>query len=387
MSGPDQQPTAGAPETSGTQVSGRRAHVPGGWWVGVVGAWGGGRLMVRTSVMVSPSLAKLVPSAIPLGPDLRWRAWDALWYERMLTLGWGHIAPESYRFFPGYPLAAEPLSHIFGSLLALFAVTWLTALAGIALAGELTKRVTGDESLALRVMILTGLFPAAMALVLPYSEGLALTLVAATLLALLDQRWEWVAALSLLASVVRPTGVLLVVPVVIELWRAWPNGTSRSRAAMLSAVAAPVVGLAGVFAWVGIASGDWGLPLTVQRQIRGGFLDPVRAVAQLPGEILGGNLSDGVNLLFVVVLVVGAIGMWRLPMPTSLRAFGVVTLLVALSAHNIDSLGRYGMVTTPLIIGLCAWLDRRWAYAAAVSVSALGLAAMTLTSQWGLVVP
>jgi hypothetical protein len=49
--------------------------------------------------------------------------------------------------------------------------------------------------------------------------------------------------------------------------------------------------------------------------------------------------------------------MWRVTLPASLRAFGIVSLS-ALSANNIDSIGRHGMVTTPLIIGLCARLDR-----------------------------
>ena len=58
---------------------------------------------------------------------------------------------------------------------------------------------------------------------------------------------------------------------------------------------------------VGVAADDWGLPLSVQRQIRGGFLDPVRAVAQLPGQIVDGELSEGVNLIFVAVLVTSVI--------------------------------------------------------------------------------
>ncbi|MEZ5382057.1 MAG: hypothetical protein R2754_09725 [Microthrixaceae bacterium] len=358
-----------------------------GWWLTLLGSWLAGRALVGAGVALAPTLSDRVASAQPRVLDLHWWAWDASWYDRLTGEGWAVLGPESYRFFPGYPLAAEPLAAPFGHRLALFTVTWLGALAGIALAGELARRVTANEALARKVMVLTGVFPAALALVMPYSEGLALALVAAALLALVDRRWWLLAALGLAASVVRPTGVLLVAPVAIEAWRAWPQASARTRAALAAALAGPVVGLAAVFAWVGAASGDWGLPFTVQRQIRGGFLDPVRGVLQLPGEIADGNLSDAVNLAFVVVLVLGAVGMWRVAMPTSLRAFGVLTLVVALSANNIDSLGRYGLVTTPLIVGLAAWLDRRWVYAGAVAGSALALVAMTLTTQWGLVVP
>ncbi|MCB1029210.1 MAG: hypothetical protein KDB24_15780, partial [Microthrixaceae bacterium] len=317
----------------------------------------------------------------------RWWAWDASWYDRMTGEGWAILGPESYRFFPGYPLAAEPLAVPFGHRFSLFAVSWAAALVGIALAGELTRRATGDELLARRVMVLTGIFPAALSLVMPYSEPLALVLIGGALLALLDRRWVWVAGLSLLASVVRPTGVLLAAPIAVEAWRAWSASSTRARAAIVAALAAPAVGLAAVFAWVGVAADDWGLPLSVQRQIRGGFLDPVRAVGQLPGEIAGGNLSDGVNLVFVLLLVAGAVGMWRVTMPDSLRLFGIVSLLVALSANNIDSLGRYGLVTTPLVVGLVAWLPGRRSMGAAIVVSAIGLVLMTVTSQWGLVVP
>ena len=165
------------------------------WWLTILGTWAAGRLIVLISILLSPRLATFVPKAVPLGMDLRWRAWDALWYERMLTLGWDGVSPEGYRFFPGYPLTAEPLAILFGSLVALFMVNWLTALGGIALAGELTKRTTNDDALARRVIVLTGIFPAAMALVLPYSEGLALLLIAAALISLLGHRWRWVTAL------------------------------------------------------------------------------------------------------------------------------------------------------------------------------------------------
>lgn len=357
------------------------------WWLTLFGAWAAGRVLVALGVLAASQLADRVDTAQPSVLALRWWAWDASWYDRLTGEGWAALGSEGYRFFPGYPLAAEPLATVFGHRFALFAVSWLGALVGIALAGELTRRATADEALARRVMLLTGIFPAALALVMPYSEGLALTLVAAALLALLDRRWVWVAALALLASVVRPTGVLLVAPIAIEAWRAWSGSPVRARAGMLAALAAPVVGLAGVFAWVGVAADDWGLPLSVQRQIRGGFLDPARAVAQLPGQIADGQLSEGVNLIFVVIFIAGAIGMWRVAMPASLRAFGVVSLIVALSANNIDSIGRYGMVTTPLIIGLAAWLPGRRATAGAVAVCAAGLVLMTMTTQWGLVVP
>jgi len=357
------------------------------WWLTLVGAWVAGRVLVALGVLGAAQFADRVDTAQSSVLAMRWWAWDAGWYDRLTGEGWAVLGAEGYRFFPGYPLAAEPLATVFGHRFALFAVSWMGALTGIALAGELTRRATDDEALARRVMVITGVFPAALALVMPYSEGLALTLVAAALLALLHRRWAWVTVLALLASVVRPTGVLLVVPIAIEAWRAWSRSPSRARAGMLAALAAPVVGLAAVFAWVGVAADDWGLPLSVQRQIRGGFLDPVRAVAQLPGQIVDGELSEGVNLIFVAIFIVGAIGMWRVVLPASLRAFGVVSLVVALSANNIDSIGRYGMVTTPLIIGLCAWLDRRWVYAGALAISTSGLVAMTLAAQWSLVVP
>ncbi len=357
------------------------------WWFTLLGSWVAGRALVTIGVFAAAQLAGRVDTSQPNVLALRWWAWDASWYDRLTGEGWAVLGSEGYRFFPGYPLAAEPLATVFGHRFALFAVSWVGALAGIALAGELTRRATDDEALARRVMLLTGMFPAALALVMPYSEGLALTLVAGALLALLDRRWAWVAVLAVLASVVRPTGVLLVAPIAIEAWRAWPHSPGRERVGMVAALAAPAIGLVAVFAWVGVAADDWGLPLSVQRQIRGGFLDPVRAVAQLPGQIADGKLSEGVNLIFVVVFIAGAIGMWRVVMPASLRAFGVVSLIVALSANNIDSIGRYGMVTTPLIIGLAAWLPGRRATIGAVAVCATGLVLMTMTTQWGLVVP
>ena len=141
------------------------------WWFTLLGAWVAGRVLVTVGVLLAERFVDRVDTAQPSVLALRWWAWDASWYDRLTGEGWAALGSEGYRFFPGYPLAAEPLAAVFGHRFALFAISWLGALVGIALAGELTRRATDDEALSRRVMLITGIFPAALALVSPASRG------------------------------------------------------------------------------------------------------------------------------------------------------------------------------------------------------------------------
>ena len=110
------------------------------------------------------------------------------------------------------------------------ALVYLTALAA------LTRRETGDESAARRVVWLAALAPGAVALALPYTEALAGALAVGMFVALRSRTLWAAAACGFLSGLARPTGILLAAPAAIELLR--PDGTGRWTARCLT-VASP----------------------------------------------------------------------------------------------------------------------------------------------------
>src|SRR5206468_2888017 len=148
-------------------------------------------------------------------------SWDADWYRRIATHGYGGLPQRTLRFFPLHPLLGKILSlplagHVDWALL-------LIANAFALVLGALVHRLVmvekDDSRLAARAAWLIALSPPAFVLVMGYSEPLALSLAVACFLALRSQHWGWAAAAGLLAALTRPVGVLLMIPALVEAGR------------------------------------------------------------------------------------------------------------------------------------------------------------------------
>ena len=94
-----------------------------------------------------------------------------------------------------------------------------------------------------------------------YAEGALLLCTTVTILAIRSGRWWWAAAAGLVAGAVRPVGLLLIVPVVIEKRTAVAErrGRSRRSASRLAAVIAPAVGVGG-YIWPARSAAPSGTP-------------------------------------------------------------------------------------------------------------------------------
>ncbi|CAN5551352.1 hypothetical protein BH10ACT3_BH10ACT3_17880 [soil metagenome] len=273
--------------------------------------------------------------------------WDGTYY-RAIAEHWYHgIGEDSARFFPVYPALAKALGPVFGghtdwallfiSNVGAFLGAWILwrlavevcstpassgisagtsagpAGSGVGDAGWWTRfwatgpgswspgldsvraRGVGDRS-----AWLVAIFPSAFVLCFAYSEGLALVLVAATLLALHRRQFVIAGLLALVASAARPVGGVLLVPIVIELIRFRPRTKLWD---WIVGLGGPVAGLVLAMSWIERATGDLLLPVRLQRELRGGFQDPVTRVLEPIGELFKGNFRDTYNLGFMVVLI------------------------------------------------------------------------------------
>ncbi len=318
--------------------------------------------------------------------------WDAGWYESIARHGYGSSGLQSVRFFPLYPFAARVLGWVPGIGVgpALLLLANLCALGAMAALVVLVRSDLGEAALARRSVWLLALAPSAYSLVLGYADAALLLCAIVTLLAARKGRWWWAAAVGLLAGGLRPLGMLLVVPVLLEAWRTRREPRSPLRwGATGAAAVAPLAGVAAYLGWVRAQFGDAWLPLRVQQQ--GGHRGPLaapfaamwhNASSVLHGHHLGSALHIPWVLLCVALLVVA-----YAKLPVSYAALATVVLAVSLTSSNLDSFERYALGAFPLVVAASTLTSRRWIEVAVLVASGAAMAGYAFLAFVGVVVP
>ena len=361
----------------------RRLVVPAvvGWvWARICVGVG---FVIANRLTPDPALAAKEDFPLPRGL----MSWDAFFYERIAVAGYGGTPPDGVRFFPGYPFLARVLSPLLAGHtdLALIVVANVAALIGAVVLARLAREAIdgttdGPGSVAVRTAWIIAVIPAAIVFVWAYSEGLALVATAATLLALHRKAFAWAGAFAAAACLIRPTGLLLLVPIAVELLRQRPRW-APAITSLVAPVAAVVVSLATIRA----TTGSWTSAFDEQTPIRGEFRNPVIRA----GEALWGlRFNTDTELAPYVVLwfLLLAFAVWK-RQPLSWILFSAVTLLAACSSQTIDSIGRYGLLAVPLVVALAQWADRNWRTAVVGAVGSAGLVLTTVQVLQGRIVP
>jgi hypothetical protein len=199
------------------------------------------------------------------------------------------------------------------------------------------------------------------------------------------------------AGLTRPTGVILCLPVALIVGQLWlrhhrqpperPDPLSR-QAARVAAVVAPLIGLVIFLVWLHISGRSWTSPLTVQRQLRGGFVEPFGRSLQMIGDVARLHFRDVFNLAFTLALVLGLVGAIRARYPVTWIAYLAAGLLVALAARNVDSIGRYGVLLAPAwAVGLAHLARPRSLFVPWIAISAVGTVVITALWVRGSLIP
>lgn len=353
-------------------------------------------VVARVLVVGALGVARHVFDEVGRGPrpiqlDQGLFAWDAAFYRDIAEHGYGALPNAALRFFPGVPIAARGLGTVlFGNdALALLLIANISALVFGALLHRLTLQETGDTGAARRAAWFAALFPAASAMVMGYADATALALAVGVFLALRTDRWVLAGVLGLVAATTRPLGVLLAVPALVAALGHRRGVTLGGGVRRVVAVVGPGIGLLVYLAWVGATRDDPWLPFSVQQRasLRGDFVDPVSRLVEAAGDLRGGDrFGSGLHLVwalgFLALLVVVA-----RRLPASYVAFSAVTLLVSLSAENLDSLERYAMGAFPLLIGLALVTGRPAVERLALTLAAGGLVGYAVLAFTGVSVP
>ncbi len=350
--------------------------------------WVIGRFLVVGALALSRDLFDQVgapPRPVALGQGLF--AWDAAFYRDIAEHGYRAVGEASLRFFPLVPMLARGLGWIvFGhTAAALLVIANGSALVFGALLHRLALRETGDPGTARRAAWFAALFPAAAVLVLGYAEATAMMLGVVVFLGLRSRRFGWAIGAGFLAGLCRPVGVLLVIPALVEAARGWKTASTRSRVERVGAVVAPAAGAAAYLAWVGAEFGDFWKPVSLQNRatLRGGFQDPVTRTIDAVGDLFGGDrLGSGLHIVWAVFFAALLVVLIR-KLPASYSLYGAATLLLGLSAHNLDSFERYCMSTFPFLLALAIVTDRDEVERGAVVLAGAGLVGYSVLAFLG----
>lgn len=394
--------------------------------VEVLPAWVVARVLVVATLLIAHGIVGRVrpgnaAARLHVGQGLL--TWDGGWYQSIAAHGYSASGLESVRFFPAFPMAARALAWLPGVTAggALVFLSNVCSLAAMAALVVLVRRDLGTEvrteaprpgglrpgalrpdahrpgphrpgltDLAHRSVWLLALAPAAYSLVLGYADGPLLLCSVVVLAGARSGRWWWAAAAGLVGGLLRPVGILLVVPVLVEVWRnrgtrtSWVGWTARG-----AAILGPVAGTGAFLAWVDSQYRDPWLPFRLQQQLghRGAVRFPLAAMwHNLLSVTHGHHLGSAAHVPWVVLSVVLVVVAFR-RLPASYGAFAAAVLVVALASSNLDSFERYALGAFPLVVAASTWTGRRPVELVVLVASALAMTGYALLAYLGMVVP
>ena len=359
-----------------------RTFVKHGWIVVVI-LWAAALTSIAAIADRTVPLASNMTRSITNGTAYPLERWDVQFYLHVATSGYMH--PEDAAFFPTFPA----LLGMFHGILPII-LPWLGA--GLSLAcliGALALmrnfRVVRAHHLETWVVVVALTVPTAFVFIIPYSESLFLFL-SALLYWLLEHRKFSLATLTCVAATLtRPFGIVLVVPIVMALIKerrlhvaAIAAFTSVTALALWSFVLDHIMHRTLSFFHATTDSFQHKLEFPVQLIF--GHLNNIFLNPHVIDKFLSFNIVLG-----VVAAVTGLIGAWRF--------FGKTWFFMALSATVISYVGsyinsdsRHVFSLFPILIGLVAITPKRLRPLLAIASVAILVINTVLFARWYFVV-
>ena len=316
-----------------------------------------------------------------------WNRWDADQYLKIVTTGYWSDTEGWVRtvFFPLYPIVVRFFQFGFiDARLSAMVVSWLS-LGGACVYLYKLVLLDADGPAARRAVKFLLIFPLTVFLGAPFTESLFLFLSLACLYHMRKRQFLLACALGGLAALTRNVGVLLAVPVLIEMLRTdgiLPRGDAQNRwkrflghAALLLVIP---LGTLGYLLMNYALTGDAFMFLKMQQQYwNQGFGSFGNSMSVTWGQITsaGTNLRDNLTLWigqFIVMIVGGA----TLPvickkLRASYGAYALVYLFVVFAPTWLLSGFRYYMGLAVLYPALALLTRHRWVDIALTAVFAL----------------
>jgi hypothetical protein len=321
----------------------------------VIVPWLSARVLLITAYVAALAIAdRVLPGARPTQLTEGLVAWDGTWYRDIAAHGYSALPQESLRFFPLFPMLGRGLGLLtFGREdIALVLIANVCALLVLVMVRRLMRREGAEPRAVDRALWYFVLFPGAFVLGWAYAESLWLLAAVSLFVAIRSQRWLWAVLAGFVAGLSRPLGVVLAVPVAVELVRSWRDISVRERIEGSAAVVSPVVGTGIYMLWVRGVFDDLWLPFSVQSDLRGSGTDPISRLWEGLTQLFGPErLGDGLHIPFAVAFVALLVVVFR-RLPVSYGLFAALVLATSLATENLNSLERYGLNAFPIVLAL-----------------------------------
>lgn len=297
-----------------------------------------------------------VPLALLHYPLGALSAWDGVWYERIAEHGY-LLVPGQYSdpaFFPLFPVLLRTV-HALGLsyTAAAIIVPNLFSLVAVVSFYELGKLLV-PEWQAYRAAVLASLFPMSYVFSMAYPESLAFAAIAGAGIAAIRGRWTLAALFAAAATLARPEGLFIAIPLAAIAFRQ-RRGYAAVLAAPIALATFPIYlrwALGDASAWTQ-AEHAWGRSFAV----RGVF----HAFVNLPHEF-GHNGWLVRDLVFFLIYIVLLISAYRGGVPMSWAVAAALIILLPLTSGSIASIARFGLLAPAIFWGLAAFAERPTAY-------------------------
>lgn len=312
-----------------------------------------------------------------------WLTWDGAHFARIAQ--GGYTAAWQTAFYPLFPLLERLLAPLTGGRadVAGEVIANLACLPAFGLLRVLAEREL-SRAAARRTLLYLAVFPTAFFLSAAYSESLFLLISVGAFVALRRGQWLIAGALAALATLTRPVGILLLVPLAVEygqrLFAARTRGlTWRAslRPAELAAVAGglalPIATLLGYWGYLAARFGSPLSALQAESQVDTGrhltwpFIGFARAGHALLDYGASPNYYQAhifLDVCFTLLFIALAVLMFgRLPLPYALYTGANLVLELCTPGHNwyaLSSYMRFMLVVFPLFMLLGVWGHRSW---------------------------
>jgi hypothetical protein len=309
-------------------------------------------------------------------------AWDGIWYRLVAVHGYLLVPGRQSdpAFFPLYPLLLKIVGAT-GTPIAVAGVLLSNALfLGALLAFDALSSEFFGRDLARRATLLLAVFPTTYVCSMIYPESLVLLAYALTGLFAVQGRWRACAISAATASLARPEGVLLVLPIFGCLVSQWRSLRPEQRGLGIGALLAGPAAALSFPVYLGWALHD---PLAWSKaQTAWGRSFRVDGVYHAFTGITHELVSQGwpyrdflVCLLTLVLLALAPRAGVRWPW----IGLGVATVLLPLGSGSFESDARFALPALPVYWTL-AWLFRgRRVFSTAAAASLLLLMTATVT--------
>ncbi|MFE5808165.1 hypothetical protein [Streptomyces sp. NPDC056491] len=302
------------------------------------------------------------------------RSWDADWYVRIATHGYGRTlmwpdaatgtgpVQSDLAFFPLYPLLIRLVSAVLpgGAVPAALLIAWVSAAVAAVGIYRVGERVNGPRAGLLLVGLWAAL-PHAVVLSLAYTEALLAAFAAWALYAVLCERWLWAAGLAVLAGLTRPTALAVAAAVSGMALHAIVVRRSRAPGVWPAVLLAPAGWAAYVLA-VGMKVGDpLGGYFGVQRGWGSRFDFGAGALRSAQRVLTGGHVPLATTVTVVLLAAAGLLAVLlvldRTPLP--LLVYTAVLLVITFGgAGFFESKPRFLLPAFPLLLPVAAVMAR-----------------------------